>query len=107
HDALPIYEGLNYSYRVRSADGGPDGRYDWIPKECLIGGDCYRNVDGGVGVPTPQLAETTSFALDVIKTDAQGLRVIHKTLVIPVRVEVPYFSNAARVTQVAGQFAVL
>ena len=100
-------EGQNYSYRVRSADGGPDGRYDWIPKECLIGGDCYTNVDGGAGVQTPQLAETTSFALDVIKTDALGLRVIHKTLVIPVRVEVPYFSNAARVTQVAGQFAVL
>lgn len=100
-------EGKNYSYRVRSADGGPDGRYDWMPKECLLSGNCYTSLDGTAGVSTPQLAETTSFALDVVKTDSQGLGVIHKTIVIPVRVEVPYFSPAARLIQGAGQFAVL
>lgn len=100
-------EGTNYSYRLHTVDVEADQGYGWMPKECLISGDCYSCDDGKAGVRTPQLAEDTTFALDVIKADPSGTRVIHKTLFVTVRVQVPYFSQAARLVRMLGSFVFL
>lgn len=100
-------EGKNYSYRLHTVDVAADQGYGWMPKECLISGDCYSCDDGKAGVSTPQLADDTTFALDVIKADSTGARVLHKTLFVTVRVRVPYFSQAARLVRVPNRFVVL
>ena len=100
-------EGKTYSYRLHTVDVQADQGYGWMPKECLIGGDCYSCDDGQAGVRTPQLADDTTFALDVIKADSTGARVLHKTLFVTVRVQVPYFSQAARMVRMLGSFVIL
>lgn len=73
----------NYSYAVRSSAGET-----WQPKDCLNRRDCYSCQDGTTGVLTDELSQTTTFALDVIKTDGTRRR-LHSILYTTVRVEMP------------------
>ena len=73
----------NYSYAVRTSAGET-----WQPKDCLNRRDCYSCQDGTAGVLTNELSQTTTFALDVIKTDGTRRR-LHSILYATVRVEMP------------------
>lgn len=95
-------QGSNYSYSVHSDS--------WTPKDCQNAGDCYTCQDGANGVQTPQLSESTNFALDVITTDSDGSRSIYKTLYTDVPLLVPSISQDSRLehsTDLSGRFAML
>ena len=87
-------QGKNYSYSLHSDD--------WQPKDCLDGGDCFGCQDGD-GVQTPALAQTTTFALDVIKADAAGHRTVRWTVHTKVRVKVPRISDLSRMVSYSGR----
>lgn len=74
-----------YSYSVHSDS--------WQPDDCLNGGNCYTCTDGAKGIQTDPLNETTTFALDVIKANADGSRSIYQTLKTTVHVITPSISD--------------
>ena len=73
----------NYSFGLRTTVGET-----WQPKDCLARRDCFSCQDGIDGVLSDNLGETTTFALDVIKTDGERRR-LESTLYTTVKVEMP------------------
>ena len=93
-------QGGDYSYSLHSDS--------WQPRDCLNAGNCFTCQDGTNGVTSPQLAETTTFALDVIATDSSGNRFIHATLYTVVQLLQPSISQDSFQTQyISGQVVTL
>jgi YVTN family beta-propeller protein len=91
-------QGAEYSYSVHSDS--------WQPDDCLNGGQCYTCTDGTIGIQTDPFAQTTTFALDVIQTNADGSRTIYQTLETVVRVLAPSVSgNSYAETFLSGRVA--
>lgn len=86
----------NYSFALRTTVGET-----WQPKDCLNRQECYDCADGTNGVLSDMLSETTTFALDVIKTEGDRRR-LHSILYTNVRVEVPKFIGPYRQATVLG-----
>ncbi len=85
-------QGDQYVYSLRSVHDCGDAGYIWRANDCLGSGDCLSCQDGADGIETPELGETTVFALDVIKANAG---VIHKTLCLTVPVEEASISDVS------------
>lgn len=96
-------EGINnYSFGLHTAVGET-----WTPKDCLSRRDCYSCQDGTSGVLTNELSQTTTFALEVIKTDGVRRR-LHSILYATVRVEMPIIrSKTVRAKYFKGRVVAL
>jgi len=73
----------NYSYGLRTTTGQA-----WQPRDCLSRKQCYSCQDGIDGVLTDELSQSTTFALDVVKTDGERRR-LHSILYTTVDLEMP------------------
>jgi YVTN family beta-propeller protein len=75
-------------------------------RECVSDGYCYTCADGTAGVVFAPVRQTTTFALDIVATDANGDRSVTSTLETTVQVAVPSISQDSRVVaSPSGRFA--
>lgn len=76
-------QGEKYSYGIRTEKGEA-----WVPKDWRRTGEYFNCADGKNGIQTNKLAETTTFALEVIQK-----RSAHQILYTTVQLEVPTISD--------------
>jgi hypothetical protein len=79
----------DFVFRLRSVADFTDPGFIWRANDCLGSLDCFDCDTGTSGVETPELDESTIFALDLISSDTGGVKLIRHTLYLTVAVTVP------------------